>query len=257
MNTVTLSPLQKQVYQVQPQQSHPSVSLRRVLWIRFLRWIDKASPQAIWKATKRASTLLLISVAYFVPQFLLGFLTSAARFGGYRILLFLALLYGTLNARRLWFYATSRGLRKSAGNQFMYHGLPVSELCSFLKENESFKLKEATATFRISEDKWRAIAEDLEEKGVLTRGEKNARVLRPISYVNLVRQLSEKFPLIWDDTREIWVERDGQFARWTLANEFKQRKITEQQDRKERKLEKLQDKIEESKQHPLFASLQA
>lgn len=234
MTALLLKPQAKQLFEVQPQNSHPKLSLRRVLWVKILRWLDKASLQAIWKTSVRASFVLLIAAGVFAPQFLLGFLTASAKWNGFKIPLFLALLAFTLNAKRLL-----RWSRRPRGNQHTYRGLPVGEFASWLKENQAFKRDEAIRAFGLSQGRWLAIAEDLEAHGVLTRGENNARVLRDISLENLVRQLRDDFPLAWSEDRKLWAERNGTFERWALAQDFSRRKLEEDTARKERKLERV------------------
>jgi hypothetical protein len=114
----------------------------------------------------------------------------------------------------------------------------------------------------IPQRQWVKAANQLEQHGILTRGEKNARVLREIGREELVRQLralasGDAPPLVYDQDRKEWHERDGTFARWCLAEDFKRRKVEETMERKERKLERLEEKIEEAKEHPLFARLDA
>lgn len=240
MNALLLKPQAKQLFEVQPQHSHPKLSLRRVLWVKLLRWIDKASPQALWKTLLRASSVVLMGLAVFAPQFLLGFLTTSARWNGYRIPLFLALLVLTLNAKRLW-----RGFKRirHGGNQHTFHGIPSGELASWLIERRSFTRDEAIPTFGLSQGKWLTIARELEQHGVLVRGPNNARVLRDISLQELVRQLRDNFPLVWSDDRKVWAERNGTFERWAMAEDFSRRKLEEETARKERKLERVERKL--------------
>lgn len=105
----------------------------------------------------------------------------------------------------------------------MHLGLIV--LDAVLKRDEAIK------TFALSQGQYQKIAEELEKFGLLTRGENNARVMREISMENLVRQLREDFPLVWSEEHQVWADRTGTFARWQLAEDFRQRKLAEAVER--------------------------
>ena len=248
MNALTLTPMAKPLYQVKPETSHPRLSLRRVLWIKLLRWLDKASPQALWKTTARLSCVILIATGVFAPQFLLGLLTASLKWNGYKIPLFLALLFATINAKRFWNFCKRTRVRGRAGNQHSFRGIPVGELAAWLIEAKAFKRDEAIRKWGLSQGVYAKIAQELEDNGVLTRGENNARVLREITLAQLVLQLREKFPLVWSEERQVWAERNGTMERWALSHDFKQRKLKEETERKERKIERLDQKIQERSQ---------
>ena len=244
MSTITLQP--------KLQISHPPaapiekrITLSRVLWVKFLRWIDKASPQAILKQTKRCSIFLLVLGLYCSPQFFLQVALNAMKWNSFKIPGFLALFCILAYWKPAYRWLTRR---RNVGNASMYHGIPASELASFLKETGAFKLAEAQSRLRLGEDKCRTIAAELEQHGILTRGEKNARVLRPISYENLVTQLADNFPLAWSDERDCWYEKNGTFERWAINQDFKQRKLTEATERAERRLERARKLTRKEKQ---------
>lgn len=243
MTALVLKPQAKQLFEVQPQQAHPRLSLRRVLWVKLLRWIDKASPQAIWKTSARLFCVMLIALGVFAPQFLLGLLTASMKWNGFKIPLFLALLLFTLNAKRLARTMRRIFVRKRASNQHTYHGIPVGELASWLIETKAFKRDEAMKKWGLSQGLYHKIAQELEAHGVLTRGENNARVLRDISLEQLVLQLREKFPLVWAEERQVWAERTGAFERWALKEDAAERQRKEKIARQERKLEKTRRQI--------------
>src|SRR4051794_3530865 len=98
MEAVTIAPYNKSLFHIQPQQSHPRVSVGRVIHVRFCRWLDKASPEAIRKTAIRCITFLAFWLAYIAPQFLLGFLTAVLKWDSFRLPLFCIVLYSTLNA---------------------------------------------------------------------------------------------------------------------------------------------------------------
>lgn len=251
----TLRAPSRPVFQLQAEQSHPRLSLRRVLYVKVLRWIDKASPDALWKMLRRCSTLLLVSCLVTAPQLTLGYLLAAFRWNSFRIPLFLALLYLTLNAKRFYLWLRRASVRKRGANQHLYHGLPVGEFASFLKKHEAFKIADATKELALTRDQYDSIAEELEKHGVLTRGEKNARVLRPIGLTLLVEQLRDNFPYVFDDETDTWHEKNGTFQRWCMNRDFERKKLSEAIQKKERKLQRIEEKITEAKEHPLFASL--
>ena len=251
MSTVLLKPQAKQLFEVQPQQSHPRISLRRVLWIKLIRWIDKTSLQTIWKTIARLSCVLLIALGVLAPQFTLGFLTASAKWNGYKIPLFLGLLALTLNAKRLWLFSKRTTIKRRGSNQHTYHGIPVGEFASWLLEAKAFKRDDAMRKWGLSQGAYHRIAQELDQH-VLTRGENNARVLRDITMEQLVLQLRDKFPLVWSEEHQTWAERNGAMERWALSHDAKQRKLEEATAKRERKLERIEEKI---KERAAFANL--
>lgn len=249
MPTITLSP-KLQIHDPQPQQSH-RVTITGVLWIKLLRWLDKASPEAIMKALRRAGMLLLVSLLIAAPSFTLGVLTSAARWNSYRVPVFCTLLFMMLRAKPMLAALRRKCSRSRAANQHTFHGVPVGELASFLIEHGAFKKDDAIGKLALSQGQYVKIGEELEKNGVLTRGENNARVLRPIGLQNLVRQLRDNFPLAWDEDHRCFQEKDGMFARYCMSQDFKSRQLDEKVARKERKLERIEKKI--GQLAPLFA----
>lgn len=256
MHAVTLNPVHKQLFQVHAEQSHSRVSARKVLYAKLLRWIDKTPIHTICKTMLRILSVLGIILAFAVPNFFFGLMLSGLNAHGPLIGRVACAVMLALYGRSLIRWAR-RLPKRAKGNQHTYHGLPIDELASFLAETNAWKMDTAMQTFGIAQTKWKAIAEELEENGVLTRGENNARVLRPISRADLVRQLRDKFPLAWSDERDCWYERNGTFERWAIAQDFKQRKLTEKTERAERKLDRVQEKLAQASTHPLFAGLHA
>jgi hypothetical protein len=245
MHTVTLSPMQKQLFQIRPESSHPRLSLRRVLWVRFLKWIDKASPRAIATAFGTAGTLLAVSLLVLAPQFALGVLFSAATWNSFRIPILLASCLLTWNSRRIYRWCRpTRAAPRSTGNPHLFFGIPVDEFASWLMETKAFKFQESMDKWGFSQGTFNKIAGELEKHGVLIRGKDNARVLQTIGYADLVRQLRKDFPLTWDDLSKTWVEKDDAYGRFLRDKSFRQRKLEETVAKKERKLERVEKKIE-------------
>ncbi|QDT46205.1 hypothetical protein Pan258_02220 [Symmachiella dynata] len=242
MDTLTLRQHQRPLYQVQPHKSHPRLSARRVLYGRFLKWLDGASAHALKKLIRRTLGFLAIASYYAAPQFTLGFLSGIATWNGYRIPLFIiSILIVTHSSTLIRFL---RRPKRNGANQYVFHGVPVGELASFLKQHESFKHDDAIRKLGLSQGQHTKIAQELEQHGILCRGENNARVLRDIPMEDLVRQLRDGFPLVWSDERQVWAERNGTFDRWCLNQDFKRRKLKEEIERKERKKKRLQKQIE-------------
>lgn len=251
MSTVVLKPQAKQLFEVQPQQSHPRLSLRRVLWVRFLRWIDTTSLTQILKTLFRIGCVIAIALGVFARQFAIDVTLSIIRWNSYKIPIFLALLVTMLNAKRAFNFMRRAIVRTRAGNQNTYRGLPVGELASFLMKHGSFKREEAIKAFALSQGHYQKIAEELEQQGVLKRGENNARVLRDITMENLVVQLRDNFPLIWDEVHQDWTEKVDAYGRYLREQSFKSRKLEETEEKKERKIERLDRKI-----HDRLSSIQ-
>lgn len=243
--TLTLTP-KLQIHNPNPAPAR--LSLTRVIWYKFLRWIEKSSPSVLLKSASRAFALALIVTGILAPSFTLGYLTEALQWNSYRIPICIAAVALTLNAKRIYLWLRRRSTTARGANQHTYNGLPVSELAEYLLEARAFKREEAIKRFALSQGQYSKIAQELEDKGVLVRGEANARVLRDIGRANLVRQLRDGFPLVWDPNRDIWVERNSSFDDWTLSREFKQRKLTAELEKKQRRLDRLEERIGEAKE---------
>lgn len=254
MTPVILQPLAKQLYEVNPQNSHPRISLRRVLWVRVIRWLDKASPEAMAKLLRRVSATGLILLGVFLPDFMLTTALKLAVWNGGKIPLAVALVLTVMNWRRGLTLLKRIRVKRRGGSQNLYHGVPVGEFAAWLMEAKAFKRDEAMAKWGLSYGRYEKVAAELEEHGLLTRGEKNARVLREIPMADLVRQLRDKFPLAWSEERQLWFEREGTFERWAISQDFKQRKLDEETARKERKLQRLKKQVSDLSP---FAQIQA
>jgi hypothetical protein len=233
------------LYQFVPSADPKPLTLRQVLWSKMLRWIDQEPIGKILKTLLRVALGLLLLFAIFAPHPTLRLLLALARWRSYRVPITLMLLFVTLNLKRCWLLVRRRRLRPKGENQHTFNGIPVGSLASFLTEHNGFKFEDATQKLALPRRQYDKIADELEQHGILVRGEKNARVLRPITLEQLVTQLRDrKFPLVWDEARQEWLERDGPFNRWVLKREHEEKKRDEQIARKERKLERKKDEIE-------------
>lgn len=244
----------RQLLNLEPatQQSHPRLSLRRVLYVKLLRWIDKSSSEALLKATRRAAMFLLVSLLCVAPGLTIGVLTWIAKWYGTKILILSVVLSVMLNAKRVWLALRRR--RATSANQYTYHGLPVSEFASFLKTHESFKFEDATKKLALPERQYARIAKELDEAGITVKGPNNSRVLRPISLEQLVRQLKEGFPMMWDEIHNEWTDKEDAYGRYLRAEGFKTRRLTEDTQKAERKLGRIKKEIQTYK-HPIFAQI--
>lgn len=242
MSTLTLTP-KLQIHQ--PEQSHPRLSLRRVLYVKMLRWVDKATFKQLFFAASNILLALAGVIVYLAPSFFLGYILSVLQWKNAVIPTSIAIFLTVWKMPTIVnFVQKWRRTRPRTDNQYTYHGVPIGELASFLKRHEAFKLEDAVKDLGLSQGQYSKIGKELEEAGVLTRGEKNARVLREISLPQLVMQLRDKFPLAWSPERNCWYERNGAFEEWCVSHDFKQRKLKEDIERKERKVRRLENKIE-------------
>lgn len=237
-------------------------SLLSIVRHRLLSWLEKATPHAIISTLTTILTVAAIAFAIFAWQFTLGLLSAAATWNGYRIPLFLAALAITFYAKPAIRFIRKRRLAARGENQHTFAGVPVGELAAFLKRTSGWKRDEAIAEFAISQGQYHRVADALKKHGILYHGDKNAHVLQEIGLSMLVTQLralakGEALPLVWDDTRKIWVERDGVFATHILDQEFRRRKIGEQTEKAERKLERMKEQIAEAREESVFAQIAA
>lgn len=244
-NAFALRALSKPAFQiVEPQQSHPRLSLRRVLYVKFLRWVEQSTASALMKATLKCLTCLALLLLVSAPQFFLGLLLGAAHSSiTVRAIVYCAVLVTTLNAKRLYRLMRRHSVSKEKkGNNHTYHGIPLDNFVSYLFDNQGFTTK-AISDLALSQRKWAKIADELEGAGVLVRGESNARVLAEIDRATLARQLRDGFPLVFDPVSKTWCEKRGSFDTWVLAKERKEKKDIERVEKLERKEDNIRGRI--------------
>ena len=237
-----------------PQPIPPRRTVGTVIQGKLLNWLAEATWNDIRKLLVLLGTVLLIAGLVFSANFTLGMLTTAAKWNGYRIPLFLALLALTLNARRIVRLVTRKRLQRKGANQHTYHGLPVDELASYLIEHQSFKRDDAMSRFGITQPKHVSISKELEHHQVLVRGESNARVLNVITREQLVRQLRDKFPLEFHQGE--WCQRGSSWERHLRAEDRQEQEAERKLARAERRAKKAQaviDQAEELKRAEGFA----
>lgn len=244
MSTLTLTP-KLQITQP-PAAPIARQTIRRVLWRKFLEWLQDASLQAILKTGFRALLVLVTVWITSAPSFAFGILWEALQWRNYRIPLCIAAVTLVLNAKPLYRLARRRAAASRSENQHTYHGVPVGALASFLFEKGAFKIDDALGSLALSQGQYKKIGTELEDRGVLIRGEKNARVLREIEYEMLVKQLRDGFPYVYDEHGKAWVERRGSFDRWVLDREKRESNIEEAIEKKERKLDRIEKRVQEA-----------
>ncbi len=245
MNAVTLLPATKQLYQVQAQNSHPRLSLSRVLWTKFLRYVDRTPAQRLSTHALRLAGLVAVVCMAAAPSYLLGIATAVI---GNKWLTVgcaaLAYLYGMAivrGIRRLM----QRRERTAEGNQHTYYGLPIDELATYIIEQKGFQREHAVQHLGISRKKQARIAKELEAAKILERGENNGRILRTISREELVRQLRDKFPLAWNETQQTWCERGGSAFAFFRDTDRKEAEERERIERLTRRRQRLQEQVAE------------
>ena len=246
MNTITLAPATKQLYQMQTQNSHPRISLRRVLWMKFLRYVDKTPAARLSTHVLRAAGLVAVVCFAAAPSYLLGIATAVIANKWLTVICAaLAYLYG-IAIVRVGMRMVGVKQRNSNGNQNTYNGLPIDELATYIIEQKGFQREHAVAHFCISRKKQAHIAKELEAAEILRRGENNGRILHEkISREELVRQLRDKFPLKWNETQQVWQERGGIMERWAHDTDRKEREERERIERLTRRRERLQEQVAE------------
>lgn len=71
-------------------------------------------------------------------------------------------------------------------------GAPLTELVDHLFDTQSFKRADVETTFKIPRGRVSLLGDRLEEVGILTRGENNARILAPVSREEVLKILKGK-----------------------------------------------------------------
>lgn len=228
-----------------PTQQLPRITLRRVLWVRFLRYIEKTKFVTLKKHFLRLSALLFIAFCLAVPQLAKELLYDAVtRYYAPAIRLSLIpLTYLCIKLYKIW----SRRTKKITGNDKSFYGVSIDEFATFLIERGAFKYKDVKRRFGFSQEKYTKIGKQLEGYKILVRGDNNARVLNKISREDLVIQLRDGFPLIPGDGKE-WVQKRGSFDSFCLESDRRDKRHEEKKERKEKAIKRLDKKIEERKE---------
>ena len=221
-------------------------TLRGVLYNEFLAWIERSPFRRLAKITLATSTLAVLSLLAWSPRLFLSLLLFLMDSVSYKVPLVLAPFLMLMNARRIWRLLKRTRIKMRTGNQHTLHGVPIPELATFLIESGSFKRVAAMKKFGLTQPAYVKIAEVLDERQLMIRGDNNARVLRTVSREQLVRQLTTN-DLMWDEVNNEWTDKHDSYGRWLRAEGFKSRKLKEETERGERKLEKIKEQIQEAK----------
>lgn len=246
MSNITLKPITGQQYKVHAEHSHPKLSLRRVVWVKILRWLDKATLRDLTKAGCKLSYTALLLIAVASPTYAAGVIVQAMQWNQYRIPLGIFIFFF------VWYFPTllrfCRKKKRSTANQHTYEGIAIDELVTFLVERNGFPFKDATKDLGLTQPRWRKIAKALESAQILLRGDNNALVLNTITREELVRQLRDSFPLVYSEHDKAWTERRSGFDSWLLQKERKEAKERNHEEKRKKKLKRLNKKIEEANQ---------
>lgn len=237
----------------------PRLSLRGVLWVKFLRWIEQSPSTSLLALSMKCSMLALALLAVLAPSLMLRILWAAYEWNGHRIPLCLGTIALTASAPRCFrfvrAYSARRRKSRANGSAPTYEGIPCDELTTYLFEHQTFGT-DAMNDLALAQRKWRRIADQLETNAVLVRGENNARVLNPaIDRATLTRQLRDGFPLVWDPIGKTWAERRGSFDTWTLAKDRAEAKEKARIEKLARKEKKLRAKIDHLKEQGTIGAL--
>lgn len=221
-------------FKLHTENSHPRLTLRKVLFTKFLRWVDKTPTTKLLRSIGRSVVAIFIVLSYVVPQFMFGLVASHIGFKSVTaICLILAFLYWKIVARKL---------TKKVPNQHTFHGVPVPELTDYLFES-GFTM-DAIKELGLAQRQYRKIAQELEAHKLLERGECNSRILnKTITRAQVSRQLQDNFPLAYHNGE--WAERDGAWRTFLKDEETKEQKEREREDRIKRKEKSLKKKASE------------
>lgn len=236
---------------VEKQSPPPRLTLRRVIWVKFLRYVEGTKLPTLRKHFVRFSTFFLTVFAIAFPQLALGILYGTLSHYSAPLLRLsiIPIAYATYRLAKI--YAKRR--KRSGSNEHSYNGVSVDEFATFLIETGGFKFKDVQKRFGFSQDKYKKIGDQLEGHAVLVRDDNNARVLNTITREELVMQLRDNFPMVYSEHEKQWTPRRGTFDTWVLDRERREAKERERGEKKERKIKRL-DKAIQKRHEALFTS---
>jgi len=218
-------------------------TLHGVLLYKFLRWVDKKEMKYIVKTMFRYCMLVVMLAAVPYHTFMLGVASraivdpSTVLVVGILVLFF----YGKAIVR------TGRKKAKSAkGNQNTFHGVPITELATFLFDTGGFK-NEAVQKLGLAQKQWSKMAKALDDAGIVYKSAEHfqARVLRPITREQLITQLRDNFPLIWSESKQDWIGKDGSWRSWLADEEREEQKHKADIARLQRRKKKVKKEIDQ------------
>lgn len=179
---------------------YPKMTLRSVFWIKFIRSVEQNKTTYLFKKALEFLVGLSIGFMLYKPMAVLDIATKVLSFQEFVIIkIFLGVSLFFMRKRIVTFYKkVSRWVRNrkvSKSKEALIDGVPVSELVDYLFRNNNFKregVNGARETFGLNMDRYNRLAQALEDKNVLVRGENNMRVLsKSWSRQSLIDFLSE------------------------------------------------------------------
>ena len=159
-------------------------TLGTVLGNKFLTFIAENSAKKIAKKILEFVLGLLIGVIIYRPEATIGIISNALVFKYYAVLKILTgiiIIYGRKLPgkihKKIKFFRKNNQL---GDNNKLIDGIPVIELADYLIRNKNFRREGANGvreTFGLHMEKFNRLANNLENKKILKRGDNNMRVL--------------------------------------------------------------------------------
>lgn len=233
-----MKPIQRPMFQM-VQEKPPNPTLRRVLWNKFLKWVEKSPAGRLVRAFVwlmiACAIVLGIIVQHFIPGAVMAIV--GPRSVSALVILFALMYWRTCVRVVRYLFGTQT---KVNSNQHTFHGVAVPDLADYVFRTKSFTT-DAERDLGLAQRQFRKIAAALEDQKILVRGENNARVLNPtITREQFVRQVRDDFPLAEHNGE--WVERKGSFHLFLKDEERRDQKKREKAEKLERRIARLERK---------------
>lgn len=220
-------------------------TVANVLLFKFIKWLEKKEMRYIAKKMFQYTLLIIVLASIQYPMFILGTLSRAIiePKTALAISILVLFFYGKALVR---FGRKAKFTGKAKNNQNTLHGVPITELATFLLDTGGFK-NDAVQKLGLAQKQWAKIAKVLEESGVVykSKEQNNARVLRPITREELIMQLRDGFPMQWCTTKNEWITKDGPWRLWLSDEEKKAKADLLYSKRMERKKKRLKKEVQD------------
>lgn len=192
-----------------PERKRPTLS--RVLYDKFLVWLQEANTHKLLKLLKRSAIFVVTVLAFIDHNLLLQIFQFSFSIHNYALVKIVSVLTVAYNWKAFWraFQHLRARCKRGKGNQHTFHGVPVPELCDFLMRHRKFTRGLAIAKLALTQGQYHKIKDELRKHSILIRGENNAFVLNLITRELLQRQLRENFPSVWRSDSQEWIEKEG------------------------------------------------
>jgi hypothetical protein len=232
---------------------HPTITA--ALARKFAAWVEKSTVGHIVKTLGRFLLLAIMIAAWVAPSFAFGMLSAVAM--NTKTAGIIAIVVVFFRARAFTRWVARARVKRRAANQHSWNGVPIFELADYILQNQRFTF-EARADLHLAQKQWSRMAKELDGRGVLYKSPEanNARVLRPISREQLVRQLRDGFPLVWSEEKRDWIERNGPWRIWLGDQERKEQATRATISKLERKRKKLRAEVDALSPTPGFVRRQ-